>query len=186
LAFTVTADNAAEVEQCAELAARVGASTAVFRPLYPVGVARRNLDLMPTFEQYSAALGRLSSGYDTRQIDPFSPASRAEGQAITHANPGCGAGNLVCSISVSGQINPCSFLGPHFDAGNVAEQSLAELWHDSAGFREMRDRPGGGEFAGGCRARALVLNGSVDAPDPWVTAPGPRRLLPLLTVDVQR
>jgi MoaA/NifB/PqqE/SkfB family radical SAM enzyme len=33
--------NVHEIEACAELAARVGALTAVFRPLYPVGIARQ-------------------------------------------------------------------------------------------------------------------------------------------------
>ena len=29
--------------------------------------------------------------------------------------------------------------------------------------------PNAARFAGGCRARALVLNGSINAPDPWIT-----------------
>ncbi|MCA9687422.1 MAG: LON peptidase substrate-binding domain-containing protein, partial [Myxococcales bacterium] len=41
LAFTITRDNAEEVEACAALAHELGAHTAVFRPLYPVGVAAR-------------------------------------------------------------------------------------------------------------------------------------------------
>jgi MoaA/NifB/PqqE/SkfB family radical SAM enzyme len=41
LAFTVMSTNVHEIEACAELAARVGALTAVFRPLYPVGIARQ-------------------------------------------------------------------------------------------------------------------------------------------------
>jgi MoaA/NifB/PqqE/SkfB family radical SAM enzyme len=39
LAFTVMRTNAHLVTQCAELAYRVGAHTAVFRPLYPAGIA---------------------------------------------------------------------------------------------------------------------------------------------------
>src|SRR5262249_36169178 len=56
LAFTLMSTNVHEVEACAELAYRVGADTAVFRPLYPVGTARHHLDLMPTFAQYGDAL----------------------------------------------------------------------------------------------------------------------------------
>jgi radical SAM protein with 4Fe4S-binding SPASM domain len=210
LAFTITSANADEVAECAALAERVGASTAVFRPLYPVGTARDHLDLMPTFTQYSDALARLAAegtpaGYDLREVDPFSPASRDETQPVTYTNLGCGAGNLVCSVSVSGEINPCSFLGPGFNAGNVREQSLASLWHDSAGFREIRSLPAGNPcggcgshdqhgdetFSGGCRARALVLNGSINAPDPWVSAAAAaggshRRLLPLATLELDR
>jgi MoaA/NifB/PqqE/SkfB family radical SAM enzyme len=53
LAFTILRTNAAEVRACAELAERVGAAAAVFRPLYPVGTAVQHLDaLMPAFDQY--------------------------------------------------------------------------------------------------------------------------------------
>jgi radical SAM protein with 4Fe4S-binding SPASM domain len=99
-------------------------------------------------------------------------------QSVIHENYGCGAGNLVCSVSVSGDVNPCSFLGPRFNAGNLRERSIAEIWHDSQGFRSIRtlrgpegqtagaaDRLAG--FTGGCRARAQFFNGSINAPDPW-------------------
>jgi [mycofactocin precursor peptide]-tyrosine decarboxylase / 3-amino-5-[(4-hydroxyphenyl)methyl]-4,4-dimethylpyrrolidin-2-one synthase len=180
LAFTILRDNVAEIAACAELATAVGADTAVFRPLYPVGVARRHLDLMPSFAEYNTALNTLAALGDTvelRHIDPFSPHSRSETQSVVHQNYGCGAGNLVCSVSVSGDVNPCSFLGPRFVAANVRERTLADIWHNSTGFRSIRalgnPEPASGRghtatFAGGCRARALVLNGSIDAPDPWI------------------
>jgi radical SAM protein with 4Fe4S-binding SPASM domain len=198
LAFTIMSHNAGEVEDCVRLAERVGASTAVFRPMYPVGVGERHLDLMPTFDQYSDALARLETSsidgsFAVRPIDPFGPSTRMAGQSIVHTNHGCGAGNLVCSISVSGEINPCGFLGPGFVAGNVRDSSLSELWHHSEGFQGIRALPGGNPcgggdtdgFSGGCRARALVLNGSVDAPDPWLVE-GKGRLLPLTTLELRR
>jgi radical SAM protein with 4Fe4S-binding SPASM domain len=182
LAFTIMRTNVDEVQACADLAARVGAHTAVFRPLYPVGVAREHLDLMPTFQQYGQALDRLAEaatggGYDVRDIDPFSPRARQERQAVVHQNLGCGAGNLVCSVSVSGDVNPCSFLGRDYVAANIRDRSLEDIWHNSQGFRDIRALPGGNTcggcdsqdgFSGGCRARALTFNGSINAPDPWI------------------
>lgn len=178
LAFTIMRTNLAEIEQCAELASRVGAAAAVFRPLYPVGTARQNLDLMPTFAEYNEALNKLArlandAHFGVDVLDPFSAQSRAESQAVTSDNYGCGAGNQVCSISVSGDVNPCSFLGQAFVAANLRSQSFADIWHNSQGFREMRELPGpssadGNVFAGGCRARALTFNGSVNARDPWI------------------
>jgi MoaA/NifB/PqqE/SkfB family radical SAM enzyme len=53
LAFTITSANVDEIEACVRLSEQVGASTAVFRPLYPVGVARDHLDLLPTFDRYA-------------------------------------------------------------------------------------------------------------------------------------
>jgi radical SAM protein with 4Fe4S-binding SPASM domain len=184
LAFTIMKSNLHEIKKCAELAYQVGAHTAVFRPLYPVGVARDNLELMPTFEEYNDALNVLSglqdrSGFDLCNVDPFSPLAREETQSVVYQNYGCGAGNLVCSVSVSGDVNPCSFLGSEFVADNVRSKSLSDIWHNSQVFRTMRElsvtEPSSltghdAVFAGGCRARALAFNGSINAPDPWIKA----------------
>jgi MoaA/NifB/PqqE/SkfB family radical SAM enzyme len=202
LAFTITSANADEIEACVRLSEHIGASTAVFRPLYPVGVAREHLDLMPTFDQYTSALDAIASVAGEERlhhIDPFSPRIRAERQSVVHTNLGCGAGNLVASISLSGGMNPCSFLGPEYVAGSVAETSFTDLWHDSDGFRGIRALPGGNacsggcgsadhnsgdadHFAGGCRARALVLNGHINAADPWLTPGGAH---PLRTLELR-
>jgi radical SAM protein with 4Fe4S-binding SPASM domain len=169
LAFTVLRTNAHLVRQCAQLAYRVGAHTAVFRPLYPAGVALEHLDLMPSFSQYTAALRELadmdSPGADLRGLDAFSPESRAATQAAVHTSHTCGAGQHVCSVSVQGEVNPCSFLGPAFNGGNIRQTPFEVLWRTSQSFRRMR--ASGGGFAGGCRARSLQLAGSADAPDPW-------------------
>jgi [mycofactocin precursor peptide]-tyrosine decarboxylase / 3-amino-5-[(4-hydroxyphenyl)methyl]-4,4-dimethylpyrrolidin-2-one synthase len=177
LAFTIMSTNLHEVRACARLAQELGAGTAVFRPLYPVGVARHHLDLMPTFRQYNDALLELESmrddDLDLNHIDPFSPARRQEASANVCQNHGCGAGNTVCSVSVSGGVSPCSFLGPDSFTANVREHSLRDIWNHSHGFTGIRALPDAepgdnAVFSGGCRARSLVLNGSVGAADPWV------------------
>ncbi|MCI0713597.1 MAG: radical SAM protein [Chloroflexi bacterium] len=174
LAFTIMSTNVDEVVQCAELARDVGAATAVFRPLYPVGTARQFLDeLMPTFEQYNTALNLLAElELDMNTIDPFSPHIREDTRGITHTNHGCGAGNSVCSVSVSGDVNPCSFLGADFVADNIRQRPLSEIWQHSQRFQHIRTLPGGtvDSFSGGCRARSLILNGDANAPDPWLEA----------------
>jgi mycofactocin biosynthetic radical S-adenosylmethionine protein MftC len=176
LAFTVMQTNLHEIQQCAELAHKVGAHTAVFRPLYPVGIAKHHLKLMPTFADYNSALNALSEvsrryDFEVCSIDPFSPRTREDSQSIIYENFGCGAGNIVCSVSVSGEVNPCSFLGPEHVAANIRDTPFQEIWHDSQGFRHIRALPGGdGQFSGGCRARALVFNGSINAADPWVAS----------------
>ena len=180
LAFTIMKTNLDEMRDCVELAYQVGADNAVFRPLYPVGIARHNLELMPSFAEYNDALNVLAGAQGDKQfelcsIDPFSPHTRQEAQASIYENYGCGAGNLVCSVSLSGDVNPCSFLGPEFAAANIRNTSFEDIWHNSQGFRNIRGLSAGdGEFNGGCRARALVLNGSINAPDPWIT--GQRKL----------
>jgi MoaA/NifB/PqqE/SkfB family radical SAM enzyme len=170
LAFTIMRTNAHLVRQCAELAYQVGAHTAVLRPLYPAGVALDHLELMPSFAQYTAALRDLADmSYpqtDLRGLDPFSPQTRAETQAQVHTSHTCGAGNHVCSVSVQGDVNPCSFLGPSFNSGSIRETPFSVIWRTGQQFRRMRGPSG--DFQGGCRARAQAFAGSVDAADPWL------------------
>ena len=148
---------------------------------------------MPTFAEYSGALDRLAAfacdgNPDLAGIDPFGPYSRREAQSVIHENYGCGAGNLVCSISVSGDVNPCSFLGSGFVAANLRDQAFDEIWHNSQQFRDIRGLPGDGHgtstFGGGCRARSLVMAGSVNAPDPWISDQAPRGYHPLTILDL--
>jgi radical SAM protein with 4Fe4S-binding SPASM domain len=170
LAFTVLRTNAHLATRCAELAYHVGARTAVFRPLYPAGVALQHLDLMPSFSQYNDALQELadmaSPGTDLRSLDAFGPESRDATQPRIHTSHTCGAGQHVCSVSVQGDVNPCSFLGPGFNAGNIRNTPFAQIWGTSQQFQLMR-RPTENGFQGGCRARALAFAGGADAPDPW-------------------
>lgn len=191
LAFTIMKNNLKEIEACAELAKKLGANAAVFRPLYPVGIAQQNSDLMPTFTEYNDALNTLASieteqDFELRSIDPFNPQTREESQSAIYQNFGCGAGNLVCSISVSGDMNPCSFLGSKFVANNIRKRSIAEIWHDSQVFRDIRALPGGTNdtFNGGCRVRSLAFNGSINAPDPWVIEKELKTMIPLDFVPV--
>ncbi|MFO0549513.1 MAG: radical SAM protein [Polyangiaceae bacterium] len=171
LAFTLTRDNVSTAEDCARLARELGAANAVFRPVYPVGVARSHPELMPAFGDYTAALEALCAQGEVGAIDPFGPTARRETQARTYSPPGCGAAHLVASISSTGQVNPCSYLGSAFDSGSIRDKPFREIWSSAAAFRRLRGRPAArglaGSFQGGCRARALAAHGDVDAPDPW-------------------
>ncbi|MCB9752370.1 MAG: radical SAM protein [Myxococcales bacterium] len=188
LAFTLTRDNLEEVEDCVALARSVGAHTAVFRPLYPVGVAAGDDQLMPSFRGYVDALARLErvdADGDLHAIDPFSPSAREALRAIVSAEPGCGAATTVASISAQGAVNPCSFLGSGFDAGTIRERGFESIWREGHAFRRLRRPQPGDRFTGGCRARAQHHAGSAFAADPWQAqhegrAPDPCRRLTVL------
>src|SRR5262249_11230240 len=94
-------------------------------------------------------------------------------QAQIHTSHTCGAGRHVCSISVQGDVNPCSFLGPGFNTGNIRETPFPIIWRTGQQMRRLRpDSEDGTRLQGRCRARSLPLAGWVDAADPWCEEAG--------------
>ncbi len=105
---------------------------------------------------------------------------------------GCIAGITYCRIYANGDVTPCPYLP--ISAGNVREQSFAEIWHHSEVFSTLRDisrltgkcgRCHYRSICGGCRARAYqggrtvstgwcdglalpaALHGELCGEDPW-------------------
>lgn len=179
LAFTLMRHNLEEVEACVRLAREVGAHTAVFRPLYPVGTAASTPDAMPPFEGYVDALarvGQLDEEADLHSVDPFSPGAREELRAVLTSSPSCGAATTVASVSVQGDVSPCSFLGSAFESGNVRDERFESIWRRGHAFRRLRTPEEGDTFSGGCRARSQFFAGSAYAADPWQSGHEARRL----------
>jgi radical SAM protein with 4Fe4S-binding SPASM domain len=92
-------------------------------------------------------------------------------QAMTK---GCLAGTAVCFISYQGEVYPCGYL-PVL-AGNLHQQTFAEIWESAPVFRELRDtdnlkgKCGYCEFRNicmGCRARAFAATGDYLAEEPF-------------------
>jgi len=90
-----------------------------------------------------------------------------------HAPIGCHAGILYLSLRPNGDVYPCTFLP--VKAGNIREQSLANIWRNSKVLTELRDRNmlkgkcGECEYretCGGCRGRAYACAGDYLETDP--------------------
>jgi radical SAM protein with 4Fe4S-binding SPASM domain len=97
----------------------------------------------------------------------------ARGQRI-YRGFGCAGGNLNCWIDARGNVFPCSFLREQFNAGNIREHTLRDIWIYSASLGLFRSISGNAtckecnftdSCRGGCRARAIE-SGSIDAVDP--------------------
>lgn len=93
---------------------------------------------------------------------------------------GCLAGTGFCFISHLGRVQGCGYLD--VEAGNVRQQSFAEIWQSSPLFNDLRDfskikgKCGACEYrivCGGCRARAYEHTGDYLAEEPYcVYQPG--------------
>ena len=87
---------------------------------------------------------------------------------------GCLAGTGVCFISHEGEVYPCGYL-PAL-AGDLRQQSFADIWQNSRVFHELRDtgnlkgKCGCCEFRNvcmGCRARAFAATGDFLSEEPF-------------------
>jgi len=90
------------------------------------------------------------------------------------ATKGCLAGTGVCFISHEGEVYPCGYLP--VKAGDLRENTFAEVWTDSPVFAQLRDtgnlkgKCGCCEFRNicmGCRARAFAATGDMLDEEPF-------------------
>jgi radical SAM protein with 4Fe4S-binding SPASM domain len=106
---------------------------------------------------------------------PAATAGQPHGAGGTmHASTrGCLAGTGVCFVSHTGKVYGCGYLP--VEAGDLAEQSLADIWETSPLFAELRafDRLRGKchgcdyvSVCGGCRARAYGMTGDYLGEEP--------------------
>ena len=141
-------------------------------------------------ERRAASLAQSNFGGDGHDIGPtdltmpgstgidLHPHARRAGaghpdgmQAMTK---GCLAGTGVAFISYQGEVFPCGYL-PAL-AGNLHQQSLAEIWESAPVFQQLRDtdnlkgKCGYCEFRNicmGCRARAFAATGDYMDEEPF-------------------
>jgi heme b synthase len=101
-------------------------------------------------------------------------AGRQHPGSLDRTTRGCLAGDGYCFISYRGDVTPCGYFP--VVAGNIRQQSLRDIYVESALFRSLRDLEGYGgkcgacEFlrrCGGCRARAYSLTGDYLAEEPY-------------------
>jgi len=90
---------------------------------------------------------------------------------------GCTAGFNMIHIRSNGEIGVCTFL-PNITLGNIYEKKLTKIWEDrfdNPQIKQLASRSYEGNcksckdrfICGGCRARALSINGDLFAPDPY-------------------
>ena len=134
-----------------------------------VGDIELELSCAPHYSRVARQRGNAGRKQEGHEANPGAgPASDA---AETR---GCQAGTGVCFISFEGEVFPCGYLPAV--AGDLRQQSFADIWNHAAVFAGLRDtaklegKCGCCEFRNvcvGCRARAYAANGNYMAEEPF-------------------
>jgi radical SAM protein with 4Fe4S-binding SPASM domain len=175
---TLTPLLAGRLDELIRVCEDAGAAALYLRPGLPAGRAAERPDLLPSFEGFKRTLAELDALQTETDLPIFHPPEVPHAASTAHVLErfGCVAGNLVCSVAPDGQVNPCALLGPSFDTGSLRDHSLHQLWSQGDAFVRLRALEGNPDCwscrhydrcGGGCRARALVATGDLEAPDPW-------------------
>ncbi len=190
---TITSMNAHYLDDLLQLAIKLGA--AAFHPfmLVPTGRGKGLADVELPPEEYERILNWV---YDKQQELGdrifFKPtdaphymrilkqrgAREMKGHgghpSMNSITRGCLAGVGFCFISHVGRVQGCGYLD--VEAGNVKENSFAQIWNESPFFGQLRDlsnlsgKCGACEYkriCGGCRARAYESTGDYLAEEPY-------------------
>ena len=178
---TATRGNRAEVARLADWAAEQGAVSFNLYFLVATGRGARLTDLAP--REYEALLDELVA-HHRRHLGRMMVRAKcaphfmrrlhqaAPDSPILNYETRCPCGVQYCRITPDGKLTPCPYIPT--PAGDLRRESFATVWRDSPLFRTLREGALGGKcgrceyrrLCGGCRARALALEGDVLAADP--------------------
>ncbi len=181
--FSVTDDNAAELDDMIDFARDSGAM--VLNVFFLVCTGRGERVTNISRESYERVLRRLTrAARDETEIlvrakcaphfkrmamehDPSWPITLAHG----YEAGGCLAGTRYCRVTPAGEVTPCPYM--EVSAGSIREQRFGDLWRDAPLFARLRSprlegRCGACKYTklcGGCRARPLARHGNLMGED---------------------
>ncbi len=157
IATTVTRDNAEELPAIAARVADLGAGMWSVFFLVPTGRGRRQPEVdAARAEEILGWLLEASGHLPFRVKTTEAPQIRrlAAGRQPTQATAGIGDGRGFAFVAYNGDVWPSGFLP--LTAGNVRDQSLAEIYRTSPLFRALRSPDAlSGTRCGRCPHRAL-------------------------------
>jgi radical SAM protein with 4Fe4S-binding SPASM domain len=183
LHFSVTDDNADELDDMIAFARSAGAS--VLNIFFLVCTGRGETVTNISRDVYEDVLQRVAeAARDEKellvrarcaphfkrmalQMDPPLPVTVLDG----YEAGGCHAANRYCRVTPQGELTPCPYM--EISAGSLRENGFAELWRDAPLFEQLRTpqlegRCGACEFqkvCGGCRARPQARDGNLMGED---------------------
>ncbi|MCX8150731.1 MAG: radical SAM protein [Candidatus Bathyarchaeota archaeon] len=187
-------DTVHEIPKRIDLISKLGADQVAVYDLVPVGRGKDVMDKAMSQEQRVNLIRYLQQRQESSEMvftmsggQPLYPEIASAMHKANDTKPkdlllkefwvhnavGCHAGILYFSLRPSGDVYPCTFLP--VKVGNVREQSLSDIWHNSKVLNELRQRCllknacGKCEYrenCGGCRGRAYACTGDYLESDP--------------------
>jgi radical SAM protein with 4Fe4S-binding SPASM domain len=179
---TVTKHNIKDLDATLKLAVALDAKEWDIFMLVPTGRGKVEMEITP--RQYEVALQSIYEMSLTSPI-PIKMTCAPQYMRVIEQNKqgtnervsfgrGCMAGNGFCFISHVGDVFGCGFLP--VAAGNIRKQNFKEIYQGAPLFVELRNHSlltgkcGRCEYrtiCGGCRARAMSVNKSYLAEEPY-------------------
>ena len=187
-------DTVHEIPERIDFIANLGADQVAVYDLIPVGRGKDVMDHAMSQEQRVSLIKYLQQRQEDSEMvftmsggQPLYPEIVSEMHKSKGTKPkdlllkefwvhhpvGCHAGILYFSLRPDGDVYPCTFLP--IKVGNIREQSLTDIWHNSKVLNELRERRllkgacGECEYrgtCGGCRGRAYACTGDYLDADP--------------------
>ncbi|MHA1565908.1 MAG: radical SAM protein [Alphaproteobacteria bacterium] len=183
LHFSVTDDNADELDDMIAYAREVGAFALNVFFLVCTGRGEKMTNI--SVQTYDRVIRRVTEAarYETEimirakcaphfkrmawELDPQWPITAAHG----YEAGGCLAGTRYCRVTPEGGVTACPYIEE--EVGSLREQSFDEIWRNAPQFQALRypaleGRCGVceyGKICGGCRARPLARDGHLMGED---------------------
>lgn len=190
--FTVTNLNIDDVKNTLDLLEKLQVDTFLARSVLFSGRAKKTdkiFRLIP--KKYIKFLKNLYQERQKRKVivycqDPLfnNVVPNFKEKISKYGNPengevltGCTVGLNMIHIRKNGDVGVCTFL-PNITLGNIINESLKDIWGNRSKnkvLKKIMNREFLGKckncsnkyICGGCRARAMVLGGSILGPDPY-------------------
>ncbi len=174
---TVNAHNILHLDTMRETFTRTGADYWGLKPVYPIGEALRNKELLLSEADISRVLQYAYDAMFTEGIKVVPAAAFAvhskKGAAIerflygengNYEFYGDSAGIFSAQLNPDGGLVGACMCSPEDAAGNVRERSLRDIWQDEKSFADLRgfDPSGLSGFCGICDRRASCRGGELN------------------------
>lgn len=140
IGMTLMQHNMNEVEEIVHLAKKLQAQYVTFSMVRMMGRATQNPQLTLNANDAISALKQACEASKKAGMNVVIEEQYPELKMLTKRDR-CGVGVSVLSIASNGDVYPCNMFHnqAEFKAGNIREQSLEEIWKNSAVLRKLWD-----------------------------------------------